>query len=168
MEGYRLYHKELPFQCLPRGLTLTSSQGVLPWSPFILFLSVPSKKRQRIPRLPLTLSFPCVLRLWHFFPALFKFYFFFNLQTLKNTEWGTSLVVQWWRLHAPNAGGLGLIPGQGTGSREPQLKILRAATKTRHSQINKQINKYFLKKYRMSQDMCSDNFRKLNELICVF
>ena len=27
----------------------------------------------------------------------------------------TSLVVQWVRLHAPNAGGLGSIPGQGTG-----------------------------------------------------
>ena len=30
---------------------------------------------------------------------------------------GTSLVVQWLRLHALNAGGLGLIPGQGTRSR---------------------------------------------------
>ena len=27
---------------------------------------------------------------------------------------GTSLVVQWLRLHAPNAEGMGLIPGQGT------------------------------------------------------
>ena len=27
---------------------------------------------------------------------------------------GTSLVVQWLRLHVPNAGGLGSIPGQGT------------------------------------------------------
>ena len=26
---------------------------------------------------------------------------------------GTSLVVQWLRLHAPNAGGMGLIPGRG-------------------------------------------------------
>ena len=26
----------------------------------------------------------------------------------------TSLMVQWLRLHAPNAGGIGLIPGQGT------------------------------------------------------
>ena len=28
---------------------------------------------------------------------------------------GTSLVVQWLRLHAPNAGGSGLIPGQELG-----------------------------------------------------
>ena len=62
---------------------------------------------------------------------------------------GTSLVVQWLRLRAPNAGGLGSIPGQGTRShtlqlkvRMPQLKIphaamkiLHAATKTQHSQI---------------------------------
>ncbi|TEA30390.1 hypothetical protein DBR06_SOUSAS17710012, partial [Sousa chinensis] len=47
-----------------------------------------------------------------------------------------SLVVQWLRLHTPNAGGLGSIPGQGTGSHMPQLrihmpqlKILHAATK---------------------------------------
>ena len=34
---------------------------------------------------------------------------------------GTSLMVQWLRLHTPNAGGLGLIPGQGTRSHMPQL-----------------------------------------------
>ena len=64
---------------------------------------------------------------------------------------GISLVVQWLRLLVPNAVGLGSIPGQGTRShmpqlrlRMPQLKILhaatkfpRAATETRHSQINK-------------------------------
>ena len=36
---------------------------------------------------------------------------------------GTSLVVQWVRLHAPNAGGPGSIPGQGTRSH------MHAATK---------------------------------------
>ena len=55
---------------------------------------------------------------------------------------------QWLRLCAPNTGGPGLIPGQGTRARMtqlracmPQLKILHAAmkilrvtTKTRHSQ----------------------------------
>ena len=51
--------------------------------------------------------------------------------------WGTSLVVQWLRLHTPNAGGLGSIPGQGTGSHMPQLKIPHAAINTRCSQINK-------------------------------
>ena len=50
----------------------------------------------------------------------------------------TSLVVQWLRLCAPNAVGLGLIPGQGTRSLRPQgrLKILCAVTKIKHSKIN--------------------------------
>ncbi|TEA32663.1 hypothetical protein DBR06_SOUSAS32010022, partial [Sousa chinensis] len=34
-----------------------------------------------------------------------------------------SLVVQCLRLHAPNAGGLGSIPGQGTRSHIPQLRV---------------------------------------------
>ena len=34
--------------------------------------------------------------------------------TLKSLLQGNSLVVQWLRLCAPNAGGVGLIPGQGT------------------------------------------------------
>ena len=42
---------------------------------------------------------------------------------------GTSIVVLWLRLQAPSAGGLGSIPGQGTGSHMPQLKILHAETK---------------------------------------
>ena len=33
-----------------------------------------------------------------------------------------SLVVQWLRLHAPNAEGRGLIPGQGTRFHMPQLR----------------------------------------------
>ena len=67
---------------------------------------------------------------------------------LKGLDGGTSLVVQWVRLCTPNAGGLGLIPGQGTRScthattesLHAATKILRAATKTQHSQ-NKQTNK---------------------------
>ena len=62
---------------------------------------------------------------------------------------GTSLVVQWLRLCTPNSGGLGSIPGQGTRShmpqlrvRMPQLKIPHAATKTRCSQINIKIYIY--------------------------
>ena len=62
-------------------------------------------------------------------------------QLSKFPSLGTSLVVQWIRLHAPNAGGLGSIPGWGTRSRMPQLrvcmlllKIPPAATETRHSQ----------------------------------
>ena len=50
---------------------------------------------------------------------------------------GTSLVIQWLRLHAPKAGAPGSIPGQGTRSHMPQLKILHAATKIRRSQTNK-------------------------------
>ena len=42
---------------------------------------------------------------------------------------GTSLVVQWLRRHASSAGGLGSIPGQGSGSHMLQLKIPYAPTK---------------------------------------
>ena len=49
----------------------------------------------------------------------------------KRERQGTSLGVQWLRPRAPNAGGPGLIPGQGTRSRIPQLRP------TRHSLINK-------------------------------
>ena len=42
---------------------------------------------------------------------------------LRNKYIGTSLAVQWLRLHAPNAGGLDLIPGQGTRSHMPQLRV---------------------------------------------
>ena len=40
---------------------------------------------------------------------------------------GTSLVAQWFRLHAPNAGGTGSIPGQGTRSH------MHATTKNSHA-----------------------------------
>ena len=57
---------------------------------------------------------------------------------------GTSLMVQWLRLHTPNAGGLGLIPGQGPRSDMPQLRVLmpqlkipHTKIKTQYSQINK-------------------------------
>ena len=67
---------------------------------------------------------------------------------------GTSLVVQGLRLHISSARGLGSIPGQGTRSHMPQLRVftlqlktphamrneLRTATNTGHSQINKQMN----------------------------
>ena len=43
----------------------------------------------------------------------------------KNSQ--TSLVVQWVRLRAPNAGALGSIPGQGTRSH------MHAATKSAHA-----------------------------------
>ena len=46
-------------------------------------------------------------------------------------------MVQWLRLHAPNAGVLGSILGWGTQSHMLQLKILQAAIKMPCSQINK-------------------------------
>ena len=42
---------------------------------------------------------------------------------------GTFLMVHWLRPHGPNAGALGLIPGQGTGSHMLQLKIRHVAMK---------------------------------------
>ena len=35
-------------------------------------------------------------------------------KVIKTVGYGTSLVVQWLRLHSPDIGDLGLIPGQGT------------------------------------------------------
>ena len=68
---------------------------------------------------------------------------FFYQPWLSRSSLGTSLVVQWVRLRAPNAGGLGVIPGQGTRSHVLQLgvcilqvKMLHAATKTWNSSIN--------------------------------
>ena len=57
-------------------------------------------------------------------------------KTKQNPKKGLPLVVQWLRLCAPNAGGTGSIPVQGTRSHMLQLKILHAAMKTQHSQIN--------------------------------
>ena len=54
---------------------------------------------------------------------------------------GTSLVVQWLRLCAPNAGDSGSIPGQETRSQMLQLKIVCATTNTQCSQMNKNKNK---------------------------
>ena len=49
---------------------------------------------------------------------------------------GTFLVVQGPKLHAPNAGGPGSTPSQGTRSHMPPLKGPHAITKTWCSQIN--------------------------------
>ena len=50
---------------------------------------------------------------------------------------GISLVVQWLRLLAPNAEGLGLIPRQGSHIPHATTKSSHAATKIPQSQINK-------------------------------
>ncbi|TEA41477.1 hypothetical protein DBR06_SOUSAS27010023, partial [Sousa chinensis] len=44
-----------------------------------------------------------------------------------------SLVVQWLRLCTPNAGGLGLISGQGTRSHMPQLRVPMPQVKILHA-----------------------------------
>ena len=63
-------------------------------------------------------------------------------------------MVQWLGLCAPNAGGPGSIPGRGTRSHMLQLKILHAATKTWHSQVNKYI--FFLME-NILQNTCCQN-----------
>ena len=58
-----------------------------------------------------------------------------SLPCMKSIR-GTSLVVQWLRLCAPNAGDLGSIPGQGT--RVHMLQTMPHVTmKNWHNQINK-------------------------------
>ena len=47
----------------------------------------------------------------------------FGKCVLKDLGVETSLMVQWLRLHAPNAGGLVSIPGQGNRSHMPQLRV---------------------------------------------
>ena len=47
-----------------------------------------------------------------------------KLPSSKNVDTGTSLAVQWWRLHAPNAGGPVSIPSQGMSSHRLQPRVL--------------------------------------------
>ena len=54
---------------------------------------------------------------------------------------GTSLVAQWLRLCVPNAGAPGLIPGQGTSSHMPQLKVSYAIMKTEDPTTKTQCSK---------------------------
>ena len=68
-------------------------------------------------------------RLSNFTSLLAQLSFQKSLNKLKTCIQGTSLVVQWLRLHAPHAGGLGLISGQGTRSHMLELNISHAATK---------------------------------------
>ena len=60
-----------------------------------------------------------------------------SLTTIKNVYTGTSLVVPWLRLQAPNTGGPDSIPGQGTNPHKLQQKTPHTSTKTQCSQINK-------------------------------
>ena len=62
---------------------------------------------------------------------------------IKRGSQGTSLVAQWLRLRAPNAGDPGSIPGQGTRSHMhaatdgSHATTKEPTTKTQHNQINK-------------------------------
>ena len=51
---------------------------------------------------------------------------------------GISLVVQWLRLHAPNAGGLSSIPSQGTRSHMQATKSSHATAKILHAAVKTQ------------------------------
>ena len=44
-------------------------------------------------------------------------------------------MVQWLRLHSPNAGGPGSIPAQGTRSHMPQLSVLMLQLKIPHKDL---------------------------------
>ena len=57
---------------------------------------------------------------------------------LKNSPAGTSLVVLGLRLHAPNAGGLGLISGQGTRSHMLQLRVHMLQQKLQPNKLKKE------------------------------
>ena len=57
---------------------------------------------------------------------------------LKNSPAGTSLVVQGLRLHAPNAGGLGLISGRGTRSHMLQLRVHMLQQKLQPNKLKKE------------------------------
>ena len=60
---------------------------------------------------------------FHFFRQYMLTILFLKTNKQKKKKPGTSLVVQWLRLHAPNAGDLGLIPGQGTRSHMLELRV---------------------------------------------
>ena len=57
-------------------------------------------------------------------------------QAIKTRGWGTSLVVQWLRLHPPDAEDLGSIPGQRTRSHMPQLRPMTAKKKKKKKQTD--------------------------------
>ena len=60
-----------------------------------------------------------------------------NKSTINNYNRGTSLVVQWLRLHASTAGGTGSVPGRGTkithGKREKEKKTTTKASSTKQT-----------------------------------
>ena len=79
---------------------------------------------------------------------------------------GISLLVQWLRKHAPNAGSVGLISGQRTSS-HIQVKIPCAATKTRCSQIIKKKKKKQRKPIYLFEETNLFSFqKKIRQNLC--
>ena len=85
----------------------------------------------------------------------------FNIlqRDIKKFTDGISMVVQWLTLHAPNAGGLGPITGQGARSHMPQLKIPSAATKIQHSRKKKKKEQCYIKKKSFLRKLIDLTFR---------
>ena len=79
---------------------------------------------------------------------------------------GTSLVVQCLGLHFTSAGGLGLIPGQGTRSHMPQKKILHAVTKIKDPVCHNWDLEQQKKKKKKKKKLCSLVFYPL-EAACI-
>ena len=145
----------VPKSCLtvlrPHGLESTQalsigSHGLQDWS------GLPFPSPRDLPRLGIQLVSPALAGRFFTAEPLGKPL----LMPCRNTV-GTSLAVQWLRLHAAHAGGLGPVPGQGTRCHvlqlragRPQLKVSPAAMKTRHRQINKKRNT----KKRKTVDLC--------------
>ena len=80
------------------------------------------ERTQRIFEEIITKNFPNVVKYINLHLRTFKEFKELQVEYTQSTP-GTSLVVQWVRLHTPNAGGPGPNPGQGTRS------CMHAATK---------------------------------------
>ena len=76
------------------------------------------------------------------------------MRVLHIRIFGTSLVVQWLGLHAPNAGGSISIPGQGTGSHVTQLKDLTFCICVDHNKLWKIIRREYQITLPVSWETC--------------
>ena len=61
-----------------------------------------------------------------------------SVETRKHHEFGTSLLVQWLRLSALNAGGPGSTPGQGTKISKPTLCYKKKKKKLKIQSLNQE------------------------------
>ena len=61
-----------------------------------------------------------------------------SLDINRAPQRGNFLAVQWLRLHVPNAGGLGLISGQGTRSHMLQLRVHMLQQKLQPNKLKKE------------------------------